>query len=54
MKQMCAYYLTYKKFHIDQLPKTNYDIFKDELEEIDMKERDLISSINKKHTSKII
>ena len=47
MDQIKQYYKVFKKFHAHDLPKTNYDIFKEERHELaGMTEQELLIKLN--------
>ena len=55
LEQIKTYYKVFKKFHAHDLPKTNYDVLKEEAAELDgLVERDLITTMNANYQKVII
>ena len=51
MDQIKQYYKVFKKFHAHELPKTNYDIFKEERQELGgMTEMELMTKLKGDYT----
>lgn len=52
MDQIKQYYKVFKKFHAHELPKTNYDIFKEERHELGgMTEQELLNKLKGDYTN---
>ena len=55
MDQIKQYYKVFKKFHAHELPKTNYDIFKEERHELGgMTEQELLKKLKEDYTNLLI
>ena len=55
MDQIKQYYRVFKKFHAHELPKTNYDIFKEERHELGgMTEQELLKKLKEDYTNLLI
>ena len=50
MKHAATYFHIFKKHHQQDLPKTNYDLAKEEQANLGMLERQLIGVLNKQFT----